>query len=60
MQVKANNRLINQLLREGNYIVNRDGTVYSKIYKRNVGYTAATGYRILTFNKNFFKRKHKF
>lgn len=52
MKTKANNSLIQQLLKEGNYIINRDGTVYSKILKRNVGYTAANGYRILTFNKN--------
>ena len=52
MKTKANNNRIQQLLREGNYIVNRDGTVYSKISKRNVGYTAENGYRFLTFNKN--------
>lgn len=52
MKIKANNKLIKQLLKENNYIVNRDGTVYSKILKRNVGYTAKDGYRILSFNKN--------
>lgn len=52
MKTKANHKLIDQLINEGNYIVNRDGTVYSKLLKRNVGYTATSGYRVLTFNKN--------
>ena len=52
MKTKANNELISQLLKEGNYIINRDGTVYSKLLKRNVGYTDHKGYRVLTFNKN--------
>lgn len=52
MKTKANHKLIEQLLKEDNYIINRDGTVYSKLLKRNVGYSDHRGYRILTFNKN--------
>lgn len=59
MKTKANNDRIQQLLREGNYIVNRDGTVYSKILKRNVGYTATSGYRVLTFHNNYKIQIHR-
>lgn len=46
---KNNNDLIKLMIDSNNYIINKDGTIISKISKRKIGYIASNGYCMVKF-----------